>query len=228
MSFLPGMSGVAGALVQASGPPAYLNHTAGSNAGTASTSLTFSHTTTAATGMLVVLVQGADNGAGGTPTFSGNQTFDGVAMTAGPTAMNGNSGYETRSAIFYLAAPGAKTANVVITFSANQLIRVQAVNISNATALDTSGTDDVVTPLQVALNTTAPTVMFGVGWGLQAPAPTFTWSTGVVEIQDSTASLVNQAVGAGYRDSAAAESYTFIMAPSAPLVVGNLAVAAFK
>lgn len=213
--------------VAAGGPPAYINHTAGSNAATASTSLTFSHTTTAATGVLAVLVTGYDNGAGGTPAFSGNQTFDGAAMTAGPSIGSGNGGFESISAIYYLAAPGAKTANVVITFSANQLIRVQAVNLANVSALDVSGTDAVITPLEVALNTTAASVMVGVGSAIKATAPTFTYSAGVVEILEDT-STTNFTFAASYRDGTAAESYTFTMTPNAALIAGNLAVAAFK
>lgn len=205
-------------------PPAYINQTDASIAST--TSVSFSHTTTAATSALIVLVQGYDSGAGGTPAIS-SVTFDGVTLTAGPAVVGGASGFDHQSSIAYIFSPGAKTANVVVTFAASVLGRVQAVNVSGVTALDTSGTDNVVTPLEVALVTSAPTIMFGVGVGNKSGAPTFTWSSGVNELQDLSPTA-NLSFAAGYRLGAAAESYTFQMIPNATLNSGELAVAAFR
>lgn len=188
---------------------------------------TLSHTTTADTAGLIVLVHGYDYGAGGTPTLT-SVTFDGVSLTPDVSVVSAYSNYDCRTAVCRLFSPGAKTADVVVTFSAGVSFgSVQVFNVGSVSALDTSGNDTTVTPLQVALTTTAPTIQFGAAMGILSGTPTFTWSTGVVETLDASPS-VNFAYAAGYRLGAAAESYTFVATPNATLLAGNLAVAAYR
>lgn len=209
--------------------PAYINQT--DQALDPAISTTFSHTTTSDTSLLVVIAHGYDGGSGGAPAVS-SVTFDGQSLTQAASATAANSSHDVTSAIWYLASPPQKTANLALSWNINVLGYVQAINVANASALDVTGTDVTPSPLSVGITTTAATIMFGAGMAIQAPAPTLTWSSGVVEIADRIASSQaagpNVRFGAGYRQSTAAESYSFQMTPSTAVLAGNLAVAAFK
>lgn len=188
-------------------------------------STTFSHTTTHDTSALVVLLHGYDNGASGSPAVT-TVSFDGADLVEATSVVSGNSGYDCRSAIYYLLSPPAKSANISVVWNRQIYGSVQAINLRNATALDAVGNDAVVTPLSVNLITSAPSIMFGAGMGIKVGPPTFTWSSGVIETLDATPAT-NFSYAAGYRQSSIAENYNFQLIPNATLLAGNLACAAF-
>ena len=204
--------------------PAYINQTNASISAT--NTVTFSHATIGMNA-LVVLIEVDDGNVAGAPSIS-SVTFDGAALDMVVTAVPSPAlGFDQSSAIYAIMRPGPKTANVVVTLAANVTGRVQAVNVAGIQAAHTSGSDVTVTPLEVALVTTVPTIMFGAVAGRRAGAATVTWTSGVVEILDESP-ITNVTCAAGYRLSTAGESYTFGVTPSAAFAAGTIAVAAFR
>jgi hypothetical protein len=209
-------------------PPAYIGRTNSGNQ--TGTSVSFSHTTTAGTSALILLIHGWDHNSGNAPTIT-SATFDGVAASSAAQSSNGTSGFDGRSAIFHLFTPGAKTANVVVTFAnANSLsMHVTAINASGVTALDNFGSDNTnTTTMAVALNPTAPSLIVGAAVGNRSGGLTFTWSGGVNEIVDYSPDPSNNRFGSGYRVGTAAETYTFQAIASAATNVHCLAAAAYR
>lgn len=201
--------------------PAYINQTDSSFAATAST--TYSHTVTADTSLLVVCAQCSDTGSAVNPAIS-VATYGGVNLTLAGATQSNNSNNRHSTALYYMLNPPVGAANVVTTW--DQAVvqgRTQAMNVSGANKFDSNGTDNVVTPLQVGLNTTGPSFMVGTLTAIRAGATTFTWSADVVEVQD-TQPNTNFFFATGYRHGAAAESYTFTATPSATLLTGALCV----
>lgn len=125
------------------GLPYFINGNNGTNSASA-TSLTWAHTTTAATNCLIVSGYSGDNGT--VVTISGI-TFNGVALTQvqrGPGAAQGSIG------LWVLFNPPIGTFNIVLTAGslANRGIDGQSANFGSATAINTS--------LRTALTSTNP------------------------------------------------------------------------
>lgn len=118
------------------GAPYLINANSGTNAGnsTTATSLTWSHTTTAATTALVVGVYGQRN----TGSFSiSGVTFNGTAMTAVYSPGTVGEG----AWLWVLYSPAVTTANIVVTASnaPDRALAGASANLGNVTAVDVSG-----------------------------------------------------------------------------------------
>lgn len=85
------------------------------------TSLTFSHTTSGGNEYLIVYLFGFRDASG--------ITFDGTALTEILDVTGGDGSAPTR--VWNLVAPGAKTANIVVTYTGNAESRVSALTYKN-------------------------------------------------------------------------------------------------
>lgn len=185
---------------------AYESQASGTQA--SSTTLTFSATPGGSNRCLIVVAGARSN------TVTLSATFNGVAMTQ-IAQLNVNQNDVCRLAAFYLNAPFAGTANVVITSSGSTNLRGCAVNytgtLQTSSVIDgsNSGQNDGVSSLTVSITTSVANT-----WGVCCHANTIDAATAVnsytnrsgagtlpgVKISDSNASLTpgsNSAVMTG-------------------------------